>query len=311
MLIQSLRLNTADANSDMPSIMQHCVQIHADALNQLHEGWGETIIKHPLKTQTVSQRSVIIGGGMGTTGTKSLHAALKLLGLNVWHAGRNSTWDARRNDVTYLLKTGQAKEIHNFDFVGLLDGADGAIDCPTAEVFIDLFLSFPNAKVVLSTRPPQSWAASRLKHHSGTLVPKQEPFGAQIGSKGFESIETLAKLYQINNDFVRCVVPKQQLLEYDLWADNPDRIRGLLKEIQNFAGGSSDPDVPFPHKQFVAQAVRWVDMDTEEECEAEFDMDKEASNLNVDEFGVQMALQATNNCEAELDESTATFNFER
>jgi len=236
--------------------VKFCVKQYARSLHGVKPGLGAFIRDHPLKTKSTSNKPVIIGAGSGNTGTHSVYNALKSLKLEAWHAAKSKTWDARRAEIKNILHYKVAKheghqqkrhecekKLRSFDYVQLLNGTDAVVDMPTAEVFLNLFLSFPKAKVILSTRPPRSWVEGRMRTHPSVSPPIQEPCGLQL--QDFTAQE-LARLYSLNNAFVRCLVPKQQLLEFDLWTDSDTRMSGLMRELAEFVGLQALA-APLPH----------------------------------------------------------------
>lgn len=230
-----------------------CVRRYADGLDAAEDGLGSAIRNHPLKSVSTSSREIIIGAGSGNTGTHSIHSALTQLGLLTWHAAKNKTWDERRGKIRSILKHRSAKsssskqrrlageegncqqKLRNFNYTKLLDSCDAVVDMPTAEVFLELFLSFPKAKVILSTRPAASWVEARTRTHAGVAPPMQEPCGG-LALKDF-SEKVLERVYELNNDLVRCLVPPEQFFELDFWTDPPERAENMMAELAFFVGG--------------------------------------------------------------------------
>mmetsp|Transcript_54485 Transcript_54485/g.151866 ORF Transcript_54485/g.151866 Transcript_54485/m.151866 type:complete len:358 (+) Transcript_54485:78-1151(+) len=230
--------------------VRRCVRTYADDLDKVRQGLGGPIRTHPLLPASTSSRAVVIGAGSGNTGTHSIYLALKQLGFTAWHAAKNKTWDARRSRIKRLLHKKQheqrrlcRQELRNFNYTALLDGCDAVVDMPTAEIFLNMYLSFPNAQVILSTRPPASWVEGRTRVHPKVAAPIQEPCGLVL--RDFTSDE-LAKIYALNNGLVRCLVPRHRLLEFDLWADPKVRVNGMMGELGRFLNRPT-LDGPFPY----------------------------------------------------------------
>lgn len=97
----------------------------------------------------------VIGAGLGRTGTKSLAAALDLLGYQTYHfplPEHSAAWAA------YAEGTGSAQDAIR-TAVGA--GYDATCDQPMADVFAMQLGMFPDAKVVLTVRDdPEKWAKS-------------------------------------------------------------------------------------------------------------------------------------------------------
>ncbi|CAG8037815.1 unnamed protein product [Penicillium olsonii] len=113
--------------------------------------------KSPVKNQSL----LVIGAGLPRTATSSLQAALEDLGCGpclhmahiIPHAERQSLLiDASRETDTAR----RHKQIHK-----LVDGHGAVVDMPAIFFLEDLMHLYPEAKVVLSSRPdPEIWAQS-------------------------------------------------------------------------------------------------------------------------------------------------------
>ncbi|EIE78208.1 hypothetical protein RO3G_02912 [Rhizopus delemar RA 99-880] len=101
----------------------------------------------------------VIGAGFGRTGTDSLHEALNILGYNTHHMScifKNENLDFE----TF-------KEAHRnpeaIDWDKPYDGFDAAVDWPTCNFYKELMVKYPDAKVLLTVRTPESWYVSVCK----------------------------------------------------------------------------------------------------------------------------------------------------
>jgi len=78
-------------------------------------------------------------------------------------------------------------------------------------------------------------------------VPMQEPCGYSMGDPRLgamnETLEVHARLFDLNNDSVRCVVPKERLFEIDLFSQSIDGVMLQLSEFLNVP----PVDEEFPH----------------------------------------------------------------
>lgn len=95
----------------------------------------------------------VIGAGCGRTGTASLKAALEeLLGGKCYHmfelmeAGHQQLW----------IDAAAGKP----DWDTIFQGFRATCDFPSTAFYADLMVKYPNAKVVLSVRNPESWYKS-------------------------------------------------------------------------------------------------------------------------------------------------------
>ena len=117
----------------------------------------------------------------------------------------------------------------------------GAGDDPAFFVLLDFFVSFPNAKVPFTTRPPESWAKKRWTHVFGNNedegggngpVPILEPCQMSIRYNLFNfSQQEIAMMYDMTNEVIRCIVPKEQLLEINIWTMNETFRAGLMSSL--------------------------------------------------------------------------------
>ncbi|CAJ1398422.1 unnamed protein product [Effrenium voratum] len=114
-----------------------------------------------------SSRNLVISAGMGTTGTHGVMTALENLGMHGYH-WQNSRASANEHAnksklpdfvVPLLDKLGSNvsfnecyKTVESFDFSQLPSNVDYVSDSPFTEMFLDLYMQFPGAKVVLTTR---------------------------------------------------------------------------------------------------------------------------------------------------------------
>ncbi len=97
----------------------------------------------------------VIGAGLGRTGTKSLQAALEMLGYKTYHfplPAHAETW------AQYA--EGRASSDAVFDMVAR-DGFTATCDNPPADLYREQLRKYPNAKVVLTVRDSSAkWVAS-------------------------------------------------------------------------------------------------------------------------------------------------------
>src|ERR1700679_743710 len=98
----------------------------------------------------------VIGAGLPRTATLSQHAAMEILGFTpVYHMATLFELDQAAEWRDVLDGTRSAVE--------LVQGYEATVDWPGSYYTKDLVEAFPDAKVVLSERPPEAWAASMVK----------------------------------------------------------------------------------------------------------------------------------------------------
>jgi hypothetical protein len=97
----------------------------------------------------------IIGAGLGRTGTASLKVAFEQLGFGpCYHMGEVLPQAQER--VPLWIEAGKGKP----DWDAIFDGYQSATDYPSCTFWREQMNYYPEAKVVLSTRSPESWFAS-------------------------------------------------------------------------------------------------------------------------------------------------------
>jgi len=233
--------------------LRDCVTNYANGLDHVLPGLGHALRRHPLHVKKVDdQRGLVLGAGVGTTATRALNEALKLLGLNSKHYLEVGSWTLELVQALggtephgpmmldpYSVEDARQclNALRQFDFTSLPGHIDAILDQPVPELFLDLFLSFPKAKVILTTRPAKDWVASRTSKYrlnNGTLLPIQEPCGLTLpvalpllGRHG------LATVFELHNNLVRCVVPKERIFEIDVFTKSQD---GLMRQLAEFLG---------------------------------------------------------------------------
>ncbi|HWA04070.1 MAG TPA: sulfotransferase [Rhizomicrobium sp.] len=168
----------------------------------------------------------IIGAGFGRTGTLSLKLALEQLGFGpCYHMmevfrrpGDAETWEAAaRGEAT--------------DWRAFLREFRSAVDWPACYFWRELWAVYPQARIILTERDPESWYRSisstifefmqkgdpstiddplrRAQMKMGQYIVGERTFGNDIGR------EHVLDVYRRNSDEVRRLVPQEKLLVYD------------------------------------------------------------------------------------------------
>ncbi|MEQ9490013.1 MAG: sulfotransferase [Alphaproteobacteria bacterium] len=110
----------------------------------------------------------VIGAGFGRTGTLSIKMALEQLGFGPCHHMHEVLEHPEQLPHWEALARGEA-----VDWNAVFDGYASSIDWPSAHYWRELAAFYPDAKVILSTRPPEKW----LKSFSATIKPVLEMRG--------------------------------------------------------------------------------------------------------------------------------------
>ena len=232
----------------------------------------------------------VIGAGMGRTGTKSLQAALDLLGYRTYH------FPLPKHAETWARFADGDDGVSSEDVFAMIarDGFTATCDNPSADCYAQQLAQFPRAKVVLTVRDSGAkWAASWRVLMRFVAV-QERPFslayptfvqwvpfmrawkrmrgliGTHLGLapgalvRGWaarpDADAWLAAQYEAHNAQVRARVPPAQLLVFNVkegWAP----LCAFLGKVV--------PDVPFPHvnesaeielatKLHVAVSYAWI-----------------------------------------------------
>lgn len=196
----------------------------------------------------------IICAGLSKTGSKSLAAALKILGFTVH--------DFDEHVVFHRDEYIQASEGKMPDFAGMYKNVDAVIGQPVYFFWKEIKESCPSAKVILAVRDNvETWVDSMLMNQDVWESTMQTQLWTRIGmvitptgrkwtkiirpfNKFFlthdqdeNKMSKLAQLYLEHNSRVKASIPRDELLVYNVkqgW--NP-----LCKFL-----GVDVPDVPFP-----------------------------------------------------------------
>ena len=201
-----------------------------------------------LQLLRLASASTILGAGPGTTGTRSVAEALVQFGFSVSHFGWywNATASVRcpmpyANSTHVLglrlcaLRKRAGRDAEFLPLAGFAEpwgSVDAVLDSPIPEFFPYVFRLYPDARVILTTRRPETWVRSRSeKHGANAPVPVMNLFhGMEAGKCAGRAregthvarwpLETAALAYEFHNSYVRAVVPRRQLLDLDLFNES-------------------------------------------------------------------------------------------
>jgi hypothetical protein len=179
----------------------------------------------------------VIGPGVGRTGTYSLKLALeRLLGGRCHHMAEIVADPKRHLPLWAPVLRGDAA-----DWTEVFAGYVAQVDFPGAAFWREIRAAFPDALVVLSTRPAEDWyrsaAATIFQLGDGhASAPFRDVWRAWLGDR-FDDPAAMVAAYERHNAAVRSTVPADRLLEWtvgDGWEPLCDRL------------GLPVPDEPFP-----------------------------------------------------------------
>lgn len=207
----------------------------------------------------------VIGAGFGRTGTLSLKIALEQLGFGkCYHMVELLK---NRSGITHWERALCQQPVN---WNQLFEGYQSAVDFPACYHIEELTRHYPEAKVILTTRDPDSWYASArqtilkarptLLQIIATLA--KYPFSknarhmTRIGihnntllSKRLTDEQEAKRIYREHNDRVRQLVPEKNLLVY--------QVHQGWEPLCSFLGCSIPPEA-FPHTNRRAQFTSLV-----------------------------------------------------
>ncbi|THK36370.1 sulfotransferase family protein [Ensifer sp. MPMI2T] len=189
----------------------------------------------------------IIGAGFGRTGTHSLKLALEQIGFGPCH---HMSEVGRSPEQKALWRAAGNGELPDWDKV--YAGYRSAVDWPTAHFWRELSAYYPDAKVILTVRDPETWHRSVIQTIGpmsdpatndpasfGVAVVGQTVFGGRIGDR-----DHAISVYEAHNAAVRKALPAGRLLTYE--------ISSGWEPLCSFLGVPV-PSQPFPHSNSTAE----------------------------------------------------------
>lgn len=163
----------------------------------------------------------VIGASFGRTGTDSLREALNMLGVGPCHHMREVNANEEQKRMWRALVQGADP-----DWPRLFQGYGSCVDWPSAYYWRELIEFYPDAKVVLTYRSPDSWwksfeqtilagiGASNDPASLGLALVRDRVFGGRPHDR-----EHAIALYEANVDAVKTTVPRDRLLVHNLGDD--------------------------------------------------------------------------------------------
>jgi hypothetical protein len=95
---------------------------------------------------------LVIGSGVGRTGTHSLKLALEILGFGKCY--HMEELFLHPENIIYFKKAESGETV---DWDKLFTGYSSAVDYPVAKYYKQLIAAFPQAKIIHTVRDPESW----------------------------------------------------------------------------------------------------------------------------------------------------------
>lgn len=182
----------------------------------------------------------VIGAGFGRTGTESMKIALETLGFGPCHHMTEVIADSGQLRIWRSISRGEEP-----DWEEAFAGFNSAVDWPSAFFWRELSKHYPDAKILLTLRSPESWHASMEKTIFKTLREStdKESIGIRLiaervfGGRLDDRDHAIA-VYEENTAEVRAAFGDDRLLTYNIGDGWEPLCRFLVKPV---------PDVPYPH----------------------------------------------------------------
>jgi hypothetical protein len=198
----------------------------------------------------------VIGSGLGRTGTKSLHAALNMLGFGPCH--HMFEVFQNRDTMPLWIEAGNGRA----DWDAIFDGYASAVDYPTAAYWRELADRYPEAKVIHTLRDPGEWFEStqatifRPDGNAAAAMKSDEVIGEFFRSfikpplaDHLHDREWLIDYFRRHTDEVKAAIPPDRLLVYEV-GEGWDPLCRFL--------GVPVPGEPFPSQNSRAEFIARV-----------------------------------------------------
>lgn len=192
----------------------------------------------------------IIGAGFPRTGTLSLKAALEILGYGKCLHMSDVLFSPKQVSFWHDISEGEPT-----DWDVVFDGYQSCVDFPAALYYRELHAKYPEAKVILTVRPPEVWYDSMLR----TLyqLEKAVPAWLQMLFPRVGRLADMADRLVWNGLFEgQFTNPRHAITEYERHIDDVKHAipRGQLLVMDVKDGwaplcvflGVPEPDMPFP-----------------------------------------------------------------
>lgn len=194
----------------------------------------------------------VIGAGFGRTGTESMKVALeRLLGGRCYHM------------IEVIARPDHLKRWHGFarsgragmDWKTLFEDYEAGVDWPVCNYYRELMEVFPDARVVLTVRDPETWFDSftvlvrinDIYAKLGMVIPMFRRFTTMTDKAVWHIFgdrrdrhdrSRCVEVFKRHIEEVRAHVPPERLLVFD--------VREGWEPLCAFLGAAV-PDEPFPH----------------------------------------------------------------
>ncbi len=195
----------------------------------------------------------VIGAGFGRTGTRSLKTALEELGyVRCYHMVEIV------KNPSHLKRWADIMQGGNADWDSLFQGYQAAMDWPVAAYYKDLMNVYPEAKVILTVRDPDSWYRSIMTtlYQAGRgffgrvtrIIPSVHQFLTAMEKAIWQGVfhnrledkAHAVEVFKNHIEEVKRVVPRERLLIFEA--------RHGWEPLCAFLNEPVPVDKPYPHK---------------------------------------------------------------
>ena len=159
----------------------------------------------------------VIGAGYGRTGTASMKMAMEQLGLGPCHHMKEVNTPEQES---YWMAATEGEEMA-WDQV--FEGFGSCIDWPAAFFWRELSELYPDAKIILTVRDPESWYQSMQNTIFQLFNAKPEAnamafklIGQRVFEERFDDKDFVVGLYEQNTRDVQAAFSSDRLLTYEL-----------------------------------------------------------------------------------------------
>lgn len=202
----------------------------------------------------------VIGAGFGRTGTSSLKIALEQLGYDKCHHMFEVISSREQIDFWHAIIQGEPPLWDD-----VFDGFQSSVDFPSSIYYKELATHYPDAKVILTLRSPESWykSASDTIFQVGSIAkwlrifPRISRLHALVNQGIWKNVfddrftdkDYAIEIYNQHIEAVKAAIPAERLLVIE--------IKEGWGPICNFLGQET-PDTPFPHTNDTAEFKKLI-----------------------------------------------------
>lgn len=199
----------------------------------------------------------LVGAAFGRTGTKSLKAALEMLGLAPCH----HMFEVRENagQLPYWQRAARGEKM---DWAEVFREYKACVDWPSARYWREIAATFPDAKVLLTVRDPDAWFDSvqrtilpLMRDHENLdseirrqrMAMAYEVIVRQTFDERMDDRPHATRIYRDFMNDVRRTVEPDRLIIYETGSGWTPLCEGL---------GLAVPDAPFPKTNTTEEFVQ-------------------------------------------------------